>query len=128
MRRFQTRQRFATELGAAARDARRQRGLTQAEVADRIGIAMEVYGRIERGVLLPSIQTFLGMCHVLEADPRVLLGLMSPGSAPGPQQTPEDPPHLRRLTRLARELDEVEVIALQGVAKVMLAGRRRPRT
>ncbi len=75
-------------------------------------------------MLLPSIQTFLGMCHVLEADPRVLLGLMAPGSASAPQQTPEDPPHVRRLTRLARELSEEEVIALQGVAKVMLEGRQ----
>jgi transcriptional regulator with XRE-family HTH domain len=121
-------QRFANELGAAAREARLRMGLTQAEVADRIGIAMEVYGRIERGVLLPSIQTFLGMCHVLEADPRVLLGFMNPGSSPGPRQTTEDPPHVRRLTRLARELDEDEVIALQGVAKVMLEGRRRKRS
>jgi transcriptional regulator with XRE-family HTH domain len=128
MRRVQMRQRFANELGAAAREARGQRGLTQAEVAERIGIAMEVYGRIERGVLLPSLPTFLGMCRVLEADPRVLLGLVSPDSSPGPQQTTEDPPHVRRLTRLARELDEDEVIALQGVAKVMLAGRRRPKS
>lgn len=127
MRRFQMRQRFANELGAAAREVRLQRGLTQAEVAERIGIAMEVYGRIERGVLLPSLPTFLGICHVLEADPRALLGLMSPGRSPGMRQTAEDPPHVRRLTRLARELREDEVIALQGVAKVMLSGRRRPR-
>jgi transcriptional regulator with XRE-family HTH domain len=125
MKGFQTRQRFATGLGAGAREARLLRGLTQAEVADRVGIAMEVYGRIERGVLLPSIQTFVGICHVLEADPRVLLGLSGPGSAPAPQQTPEEPPHVRRLTRLARELEEEEVVALQGVAKVMLAGRKR---
>ena len=128
MSRSQTMQRFANELGAAAREARLRMDLTQAEVADRIGIAMEVYGRIERGVLLPSIQTFLGMCHVLEADPRVLLGFMSPGSSPGPRQTTEDPPHVRRLTRLARELGEDEVIALQGVAKVMLESRRRKRS
>lgn len=125
MSRSQNVQRFANELGAGARAARLQRGLTQAEVADRIGIAMEVYGRIERGVLLPSIQTFLGICHVLEADPRVLLGLSGLGSAPRSRQTPEDPPHVRRLTRLARDLDEGEVIALQGVAKAMLAGRKR---
>jgi transcriptional regulator with XRE-family HTH domain len=121
------RQRFASELGAAARQARLQRGLTQAEVAERIGIVMEVYGRLERGVLLPSLPTFLGMCHVLEADPRALLGLMSPSGDPGAQQALGDPPHVRRLTRLARELDKDEVIALLGVAKVMLASRRQPK-
>lgn len=124
MRNSQTRQRLANTLGAAAREARLQRGLTQGEVADRVGIAMEVYGRIERGVLLPSIRTFLELCRVLEADARVLLGLMEPGRASAPQQTHEEPPHLRRLMRLARELREEEVTALHGVAKVMLEGRR----
>ena len=123
MRDAQRRQRLANSLGAAAREARQQRGLTQGEVADRVGIAMEVYGRIERGVLLPSIQTFLGMCRVLEADARALLGLKEPGSSTAPRQTPEEPPHLRRLMRLARELREEEVVALQGVAKVILEGR-----
>jgi transcriptional regulator with XRE-family HTH domain len=127
MRDSQKRQRLAHALGAAAREARLQRGLTQGEVADRVGIAMEVYGRIERGRLLPSIRTFLGMCRVLEADARVLLGLVEPGSASAPEQTPEEPPHLRRLMRLARELREEEVVALQGVAKVMLEGRRERR-
>ncbi len=114
------RQQLATTLGAAARAAREQLGLTQAEVAVRIGVAMEVYGRIERGVLLPNIQTVLNLCHVLEAEPRALLGLKAPGSEPGPRQTAEDPPHVRRLTRLARELGEAEVLALLAVAKAMV--------
>jgi transcriptional regulator with XRE-family HTH domain len=122
-----SRQKLARTLGAAAREAREQRGLTQAEVAVRIGVAMEVYGRIERGLLLPSMQTFLSMCHVLEADPRALLGRMDPGSAPGPRQTAEDPPHVRRLTRLARELGEAEVLALLGVAKAMVELSRERR-
>ena len=121
------RQQLARTLGAAAREAREQMGLTQAEVAVRIGVAMEVYGRIERGVLLPSIQTFLSMCHVLGVDPRALLGLMDPGSAPRPRQPAEDPPHVRRLTSLARELGEAEQLALLGVARAMaeLVRKRR---
>lgn len=122
-----TRQKLARTLGAAAREAREQRGLTQAEVAVQLGVAMEVYGRIERGVVLPSIQTFLSMCHILEADPRALLGLMEPGSAPGPRQTAEEPPQVRRLTRLARQLGEAEVIALQGVARAMVELSRERR-
>lgn len=55
-------------------------------------------------------------------------GLIDSGSASDPQQSPEDPPHVRRLTRLARKLREEEVIALQGVAKAILAGRRRKRS
>jgi predicted secreted protein len=73
------------------------------------------------------MQTFLSMCHVLEADPRVLLGRMDPGSAPGPAQTAEDPPYVRRLTRLARELGEAELLALLAVAKTMVELSRERR-
>src|SRR4051794_5138332 len=34
-------------IGAAARESRRQMGLTQEDVADRLGVATEVYGRLE---------------------------------------------------------------------------------
>ncbi|HYH97755.1 helix-turn-helix domain-containing protein [Hyalangium sp.] len=127
MRDSPPRQKFATQLGAAAREARGRVGLTQAEVAQQAGVAMEVYGRIERGALLPSIQTFLALCRVLAADPRVLLGLMDSGSPSGPQRAPEASPRVQRLMSLARELSEEEVGALLAVAKVMLAGRSERR-
>jgi transcriptional regulator with XRE-family HTH domain len=118
-----SRQRLATHLGLSAREARRRVGLTQGEVAQQAGLAMEVYGRIERGALLPSIQTFLALCQILEADPRVLLGLTDSGGPPEPRPATGDSLQVRRLTRMARELTEEEVRALQTVAKVMLTGR-----
>jgi len=121
-----TRARLASQLGAAARQARSQLGLTQAEVAAQTGIAMEVYGRIERGVLLPSIQTFVALCRVLEADSRALLGFLEASSPPAAAaRESSEAPWVRQLTRMARELSEEEARALLGVAKVLLARRGR---
>jgi transcriptional regulator with XRE-family HTH domain len=122
-----SRARIATQLGAAARQARHQLRLTQAEVAEQTGIALEVYGRIERGVLLPSLPTFVALCRVLEADPRALLGFLEAGSPLVAARAATEAPWVRRLTRMARELTEEEVRALLAVAKVMLAGRGEER-
>ncbi|KFE69437.1 helix-turn-helix domain-containing protein [Hyalangium minutum] len=122
------RAKIATQLGTAARQARHHLRLTQAEVAEQTGIALEVYGRIERGVLLPSLQTFVALCRVLEADPRLLLGFLEASSLPVEERAPAEAPGVRRLTRMARELSEEEVRALLSVAKVLLARRGEGRT
>ena len=48
---------LAVLLGGAAREARQRLGLTQGDVAERMGMAMEVYSRMERGKVLPSVST-----------------------------------------------------------------------
>ena len=61
-------------IGTAAREARTTLRMTQAEVATAVGLAPEVYGRIERGLLMPSVTTLLGIAGVLRVSPDVLLG------------------------------------------------------
>src|SRR5688572_15326348 len=65
---------LASRLGGAARLSRQRLNLTQADVAERIGIASEVYGRLERGHMLPSIQTFRRLCVVLSISADEALG------------------------------------------------------
>ncbi|MFP2934834.1 helix-turn-helix transcriptional regulator, partial [Pyxidicoccus sp. 3LG] len=72
---------LATTIGAAARAARTRLELTQADVAERIDVATEVYGRLERGGMLPSVQTLLKLCHELHVSADELLGLASHGAA-----------------------------------------------
>ncbi|HEY0092769.1 MAG TPA: helix-turn-helix transcriptional regulator, partial [Archangium sp.] len=43
---------LAATIGTAARAARVQANLTQEDVAERVGLATEVYGRLERGGML----------------------------------------------------------------------------
>lgn len=49
---------LARVLSANIRKARAEHGLTQAEVAERVGLSVELYGRMERGLMLPSAKTF----------------------------------------------------------------------
>ena len=73
-------------LGAAVRTARVRAGLTQEDVAERIGMASEVYGRMERGQMLPRVENLRRLCLVLNVPPHELLGLES--MAPGKGELP----------------------------------------
>jgi len=76
---------LAKTIGGAARAARHRLELTQAEVAERVGIATEFYSRIERGGTLPSVPTLVKLAEVLAVPTDVLLGrspLDNPTSAP----------------------------------------------
>lgn len=52
--------------------ARKQAGLSQAELAEMFGYTSGWVSQIERGVTLSAIQQkqFLGLCNLLDLDPR----------------------------------------------------------
>jgi transcriptional regulator with XRE-family HTH domain len=110
-------------LGKNARAARERQELTQADVAERIDLATEVYGRIERGRSFPSIPTFFRLCHVLRASSDGMLGLGEESGTPTPagvfqvaEPPPtygEHPPELRRLIRTLQGFDPEEWRALR---------------
>lgn len=68
---------FARELRAA----RNALGWTQAELSERVGIAVEAYGRLERGGVLPRADTLVRLSGALGASTDSLLGLSSDASA-----------------------------------------------
>jgi transcriptional regulator with XRE-family HTH domain len=114
---------LATTIGASARVARGRMELTQADVAERIDVATEVYGRLERGGMLPSVQTLLKLCHELHVSADELLGLAAQGAPPSrtseaPPPTPERP-EVRRLLRSVRQLDPAQVKLLGLVANAL---------
>lgn len=95
-------------IGAAIREARLHLGLTQEDVADRLEIATEVYGRMERGTASPSIVTLRKLCLTLNLSADRALGTTSASAArrvdeATPRQAPESR-HMRRLSRRARNL------------------------
>jgi transcriptional regulator with XRE-family HTH domain len=113
-------------LGAAARTARVRLGLTQADVAERIGMASEVYGRLERGHMLPSVQNLRRLCTVLSVPPHDLLGLGETFTAPPPAKDirakargEEEPPEMRRLVRNLKKLTPVQLKLMNLVASAM---------
>lgn len=66
---------LAQRIGATARAARLQAKFTQADVAERVGLQPEVYGRLERGVMMPSVPTLRKIAVVLKLPSDVIIGL-----------------------------------------------------
>ena len=99
------RRRLSRKLGAVARAARLRAGLTQADVAERLGMATEVYGRLERGLMLPSVLSLWWLCVTLRIPADHLLGFASkppPWVLTPPRE--RDEPQVRRLIRAVRGL------------------------
>lgn len=60
-------------IGERTRAARTRLGLNQDEVAERVAISPDVYGRLERGTVTPRLATLLKICEVLAVKPNDLL-------------------------------------------------------
>ncbi len=127
--RRQVEKRLAASVGAEARSARMRAGLTQADVAGRVGIAMEVYGRLERGKMLPSVPTLFRLCLALQLSADATLGLVGV-AASGATLWEEDSterdhiPEMRRLMRTLRRLTRPQLKLMNLVASSILPPRR----
>jgi len=92
---------LAAHFAKTLKATRQARGWTQAELAERVGLAPEACGRLERGSILPRVETLVRLAEALGVGCDTLLGM---GEAPPtPARTREDeseyasPPELRRL-------------------------------
>ncbi|OJY17173.1 MAG: hypothetical protein BGO98_13600 [Myxococcales bacterium 68-20] len=108
-------------LGPRLRQARIDAGLTQAELAERAGVADATLSRIERNRLVPSIE--------LTTRIAAALGLSVDALLSGPTASLTKPRGLRRSeTRLlatVRDLDESVVDDInRGLRLIMAAARR----
>jgi transcriptional regulator with XRE-family HTH domain len=100
-----------TSFGDRAREARLELGLKQADVAERIGLSSEVYGRIERGTVVPRLTTLLSICEVLRVRPNDLL-LDERAQSPRNDSTS---PEMRQLLAI---LDGADAVTIKRVAEV----------
>jgi transcriptional regulator with XRE-family HTH domain len=113
-------------LGAAVRTARMRAGLTQEDVAERIGMASEVYGRMERGQMLPRVENLRRLCLVLNVPPHELLGLefMATGKGELPREDArpraDETADMRRLQRRLRKLSAAQVKLLSLISGAMM--------
>jgi transcriptional regulator with XRE-family HTH domain len=118
-----TKAQLAGHIGSVAREARTKAGLTQEQAAERIGVVTEVYGRMERGKILPSLPTLVRLCKALGIDANPLLGFSAsrPPRWLAPETPSEDtPPPLRRLLLRARGLTPRQLSVLGQVAGALL--------
>ena len=116
------RQALHRQLGERARNARASLSLTQADVAEDIGIAVEVYGRMERGLTLPSLPTFVRLTEVLKVTPNDLLGI---GDVEDQEPAPTP---LRRIHRLLERVDPGVLPSLAVILKAMSSKKKTGKT
>ncbi len=64
-------------FGRRLRSARRSSGWTQAELAEKADLSLDMIGQIERGQVNPSFKTIEALCDALEIDPASLFSSTS---------------------------------------------------
>jgi len=116
--------------------ARLRSGLTQADVAETIGTVTEVYGRMERGKLLPSVPTLFRLCLALHSGPHELLGFAPVARNAKKQPWAQlkapsgmgDTPEVRRLMRRLSRLERSQLRLVQLIVASLVERRMKGRT
>jgi transcriptional regulator with XRE-family HTH domain len=109
-------------LGEVAREARERLGLTQAQVAKKVGLVPGVYGRIERGDMMPSVPSLRRICLVLGISTDALLGVSPSRVAATMDAAPSEEalsPELRRVVHQLRTWSPKRLKVLSKVLKVL---------
>jgi transcriptional regulator with XRE-family HTH domain len=105
-------------LGEAARAARLRLGLTQEEVAQKVGLAQSVYGRIERGAMMPSVPTLRKLCLALDISPETLLSLKSREGSPAAAAPASEHPELSRIIHMLSNWSPERLALLRKLLEV----------
>ena len=123
---------LGVHLGTRARTARKLQGLTQADVAEQLGVAREVYARLERGNMLPSLNTLRGLCRVLRVPPHELLaldaGFETPPGRKRPARARTEPSGMPELLKRLRGMSRADLRLLNLLAATFVThGTRKQR-
>ncbi len=95
-------------FGHALRDLRRSKGVSQRQLAEKVGVDFSYISKIENGRLPPpAADTIVRICNALEVSPDTLLALT--GKIPsGIKNTISSSPAAMQFIRSARALDLTE--------------------
>lgn len=64
---------FLKEAGSHMREFRKKQGITQAQMAQKLGMAFVSYNSIERGVIGTTLKTLFNIAQLLGVSPAQLL-------------------------------------------------------
>ena len=109
-------------LGVQLRKARIRLELTQEQVARAVGFVPTVYGRIERGGMMPSVPTLRRLSIALKIPSDTLLSLSHTEVTAWVDSLPsreERSPDLRRLARSLRHLSPAQLKVLNVIATAL---------
>jgi transcriptional regulator with XRE-family HTH domain len=116
--------RLSKTIGEAARNARLRAQLTQADVAEMVDLVTEVYGRVERGGMVPSVPTLLKLCHALKISADELLGLAGPDGTPQFNERPGEQGERAEVRAALRSLRQLETSQVKLLGRLALALKR----
>ena len=100
-------------LGKTVRQLRRQRKMTQEDLAEIAGVNVKHLGEVERGKGNPTLQFLLKVSSALQVG---LLSLFFDGPTP----EPEDAVHYEEIMTLVRRLDQPDLQKLHKVLKAIV--------
>lgn len=112
-------------LGHTARLARERLGLTQSQAARQAELVPGVFGRIERGGMMPSVPSLRRVCLALAISADTLLSLdrsqvaESLEAPPPPPSIPESKPELDRIVRMLSTWTPEQLQVLARVISVL---------
>lgn len=66
----------AARWGASIRRRRKQKGMSQTELASLLGLTQAAVTQWERGVTAPSVDNQLAIAKALDTDPQTLFALL----------------------------------------------------
>jgi transcriptional regulator with XRE-family HTH domain len=112
---------LAKTIGEAARNARLRAQLTQADVAEMVDLVTEVYGRIERGGMVPSVPTLLRLCHALKISADELLGLAGPDGTLKLAERPGEQGERAEVRAVLRTLRQLETSQIKLLGRLAMA-------
>ena len=86
-----TNEELKVAVGSSIARLRREKGMTQAELAERINYSDKAVSKWERGESLPDVLTLLNLAQQLGTDLNTLTGTMPETAEAEPKPAPEIP-------------------------------------
>ena len=104
-------------IAAVVRTARKAKGLTQEQVSALIERTPESLSNVERGHALPSIETLVALCDVLEIEPEDVLQ-----RRPAFRQQFNTAQHrlVQEIQEIVRNLDEASLLLAKAQLQALL--------
>ena len=104
-------------LGLRIRAIRKQKGLTQDQLAGLVGRSVDAISNLERGISLPGFETLDRLSEQLDVPIRDFFDFG------GPQQTAQKERLLAQLQALARDMDEADLATTVRVVQALCEGK-----
>ncbi len=93
------------DIGRRIRIARTEAGITQGELAKRIGVSPSFVGHLERGTRQASLETLVSLANELDLSVDFLLSASLKNSNPRSEQIPYTPQQLALMQEMLAHLD-----------------------